>query len=97
MPVVSPPGVRRLAGRPAQHLLQAHFPERQTERQDAADGRLPALPRYALRGRYPRPGNAAGYGRTVGDAASRPEGSPGDSLPELPPDAPAGRAPAEDG
>ena len=45
------PGVRRLEERTARRELRRDLPRPDAQREPAADGRLPALPRHALRGR----------------------------------------------
>ncbi len=90
--LVPPPGVRRLAERPPRRAVRGDLHQPRAQREPAADGRLPALPRAALRGRHPRPRHAA---RPQGPVDVRERGrrrAAGGAVPHVPLRPPPGRA-----
>ena len=64
-------GICGVASQRAQRQLLHDFSERRAQSQAAADGRLPALPRHAFRGRHPRPGDSDEHERSVAIEARR--------------------------
>ena len=88
-----PPGAGRLGERPARGAVRRPLHQPRAQRRPAAHGRLPALPRHALRGRHPGPRHPA---RPEGAVDVRQGGvrrPARRALPGLPLRPPQGRAP----
>ncbi len=88
-----PPGARRLGERPPRDAVRGDLHQPRAQREPAAHGRLPALPRDALRGRHPRPRDPA---RPQGALDVRERGgrrAARRAVPRVPLRPPQGRAP----
>ena len=88
-----PPGARRLGERPPRDAVRGDLHQPRAQREPAAHGRLPALPRDALRGRHPRPRHPARPQGAVDVREGRVRRPAGRALPGLPLRPPQGGAP----
>ena len=95
LPQVPPAGVRRVAGAArTARPMPSIFYDAEHNRKRTTAGRLPALPRDALRGRHRRRCGAREPEGSVEAGRSRSADRPGDSVPGLSRDPSRGRCPA---